>query len=60
LSLRLKLVFFATTENLGQHCSDDARRRRATSKEDLVVLDKNLMAEALLAGQTSLEQVRHI
>ena len=53
---RLKLIFYATRTNLLLHCSTTARRKRATDDE-LVVLDKGLMTEALQAGQTILEQV---
>ena len=53
---RLKLIFYATRINLLLHCSTTARRKRATDDE-LVVLDKGLMTEALEAGQTILEQV---
>jgi len=53
------MIFYATRTNLLLHCSTTARRKRATDDE-LVVLDKGLITEALQAEQTSLEQVSDV
>jgi len=55
------MIFQATTTNLQKHCRVTSRRKRdaAAAEEELVTLDKQLMTEALLAQQSTLEQVGH-